>query len=309
NQLTAAQAIVPSSAKIIQNRVGTAPIMWFEQYPDKVLVAMPGVPFETQEMFSSEAFPALLKKYNDLTYVCHHTLIVTDITESDLATRLTSWETSLPDNFHLAYLPNPGYIKLRLDGVGSDINYTESKLNQLTTELKSLCGNELLYDGDKDLAEILLEKLISHNLTAGTAESCTGGNIAHMITLISGSSAAMNGGIIAYSNKVKTKLLNVDELTLQEHGAVSEPVVNLMVKGTQELLNCDVALATSGIAGPTGGTPEKPVGTVCIAVACKNLKKSHTYHFPGDRQRVINRATNTAMIMAIRMIDIHCDNK
>lgn len=305
NRLTEAQAIVPSSARIIQNRVGTAPIMWFEvPESNQVLVAMPGVPFETQEMFSSEVFPALIHKYDSSKIVCHHTIMVEGITESDLAERLADWESSLPHNFHLAYLPCPGYIRLRLDGIGKEKSTIEYQLSQHIEQLKKLCGDNILYDGDKKLAEILLETLLDLHLTVGSAESCTGGNIAHQITLIPGSSAAMKGAIVAYSNEVKINVLNVDPNTISTDGAVSQPVVEMMVKGTQKVLDCDVAVATSGIAGPTGGSTEKPVGTVCISAACRSCQLTRTFHFPGDRQRVIERATNTALIMAIRLINL-----
>ncbi len=303
NRLTAAQAMVPSSARIIQNRVGTAPIMWFEQpESDRTLVAMPGVPFETQEMFSTEVFPAMLRKYDSSTIVCHHTIMVEGITESDLAEHLADWETALPRNFHLAYLPCPGYIRLRLDGIGNDKSKIESQLSRHIKQLKDLCGDKLLYDGDKKLAEILLDALFERHLTIGSAESCTGGNIAHQLTLIPGSSAAMKGAIVAYSNEVKTNVLGVSSDTISTFGAVSEPVVDLMVEGAQRVLDCNVAIATSGIAGPSGGSAEKPVGTVCISAACKSSILTRTFHFPGNRQRVIERATNTAMIMAIRLI-------
>lgn len=305
NRLTEAQAIVPSSARIIQNRVGTAPIMWFEvPESNQVLVAMPGVPFETQEMFSSEVFPALIHKYDSSKIVCHHTIMVEGITESDLAERLADWESSLPHNFHLAYLPCPGYIRLRLDGIGEEKSTIEHHLSQHIEQLKKLCGDNMLYNGDKKLAEILLETLLDRHLTVGSAESCTGGNIAHQITLIPGSSAAMKGAVVAYSNEVKINVLNVDPDTISTYGAVSQPVVEMMVKGTQKVLDCDVAVATSGIAGPTGGSAEKPVGTVCISAACSSCQLTRTFHFPGDRHRVIERATNTALIMAIRLINL-----
>lgn len=303
NALTEGQAMVPSTAKVIQNRVGTAPIMWFER-EGQTLVAMPGVPFETQEMFASEVFPKLLKKYSTEMSVAHHTIIAEGISESALAMRLEEWETALPDYLHLAYLPKPGIIRLRLDGHHKDRKFIERETEKYASELIGLCGDNFLYDGDKTPAEILLEKLIPTVKTISTAESCTGGNIAHLITSIPGSSAAMLGGVVAYSNDVKQRVLGVDAETLKEHGAVSIPVVEQMAAGACRSTGSDIAMATSGIAGPGGGTAEKPVGTVCIAVAKHDgTTVSQSYHFPGNRSRVIDRASQTALIMAIRMLD------
>lgn len=303
NDLTAAQAMVPTSARIIQNRVGTAPIMWFELHnPEQVLVAMPGVPFETRQMFADEVFPQLLEKFPSKDAVAHRTVMVEGITESDLATLLAPWEESLPPHIHLAYLPKPGMIRLRIDAHGRDAEALRTELDTRADELIALCGRHFFYDGDAAPEEILLEKLISGHLTVGSAESCTGGNIAHLITSVAGSSAAMLGAVVAYSNDVKHRVLGVEEATLAHYGAVSEPVVCQMAEGARRALGCDVAMATSGIAGPGGGTPEKPVGTVCIAVAAPSGVKAATFHFPGNRERVIDRASATAIIMAVRAI-------
>lgn len=304
NTLTEQQAVVPTSAEVIQNRVGTAPIMWFERQGGGVLVAMPGVPFETQQMFTSEVFPRLLDKFASDIAVAHRTVIAEGISESALAIRLEKWESSLPPYMHLAYLPKPGLIRLRLDGHHHDIKYINRETNRYAEELIGLCGENFLYDGDKTPAEILLEKLIEKHLTVATAESCTGGNIAHLITSIPGSSQAMKGGVVAYSNSVKSQLLEVGELTLARHGAVSLPVVEEMAVGACRATGADIAMATSGVAGPGGGTDEKPVGTVCIAVAKSDGKtESRTFRFPGSRDRVIDRASQTALIMAIRAIN------
>lgn len=302
NPLTESQAIVPTSADVIQNRVGTAPIMWFEQN-GRVLVAMPGVPFETQEMFTSEVFPRLRSTYNTNTFVAHRTILVEGISESALAMRLEEWETALPSHLHLAYLPKSGLIRLRLDGHHTDEKFIEVEIERYTSQLIELCGDNFLYAGDKTPAEILLEKLIEKNLTVATAESCTGGNIAHLITAIPGSSQAMLGGVVSYSNHLKCQLLNVDSDTLIANGAVSIPVAEQMAIGACHVTGADIAMATSGIAGPGGGTDEKPVGTVCIAVAKSDgTIWSNTYRFPGTRERVIDRASQTALIRAIRLI-------
>ncbi|MCC8071352.1 MAG: CinA family nicotinamide mononucleotide deamidase-related protein [Bacteroidales bacterium] len=312
NHLTSLQAMVPTSCRVIQNAVGTAPIMWFER-PKKcadckrqVLVAMPGVPFETRQMFTTAVFPQLLEAFASHTQVEHHTLIVTDISESALAEHIRDWENALPENIHLAYLPQPGLIRLRLDAhldaQGDDHDSLAHTSSLYFNKLVELCKPWLLYSGDKTPAEILLERLGQKGLTVATAESCTGGNIAHQITEIPGASAAMLGGVVAYCNSLKTHLLGVSEATLESHGAVSEPTVREMAEGVCRATDAKVGIATSGIAGPTGAVEGKPVGTVCMGVCVDGHTTTATYHFPGDRQRVIDRATRVALIMAIRAL-------
>lgn len=303
NALTESQAMVPTSARVIQNRVGTAPIMWFDHTDgERVLVAMPGVPFEMQEMFVTEVFPRLLAKYPGSDAVEHRTIMVEGISESALAMRLERWETALPTHIHLAYLPKQGIIRLRLDGHGPNRKILAAEIERYKAELIELCSTNFLYDGDKTPAEILLETAIAQGVTLCTAESCTGGNIAHCLTAIPGSSQAMNGGVVAYSNAVKMALLGVESATLEAHGAVSEPVVRHMAEGARRATDSHLAMATSGIAGPGGGSDAKPVGTVCIAVSTPEGTEAVTFHFPGDRQRVIDRATTTALIMAIKKL-------
>ena len=305
NDLTAAQAIVPTSCRVIQNRVGTAPLMWFERTDGHILVAMPGVPFETREMFSTEVMPMLLKRFPSPDNIEHRTLVVADISESALATRLAPWESALPPYAHLAYLPKPGVVRLRIDGRHTDAGFLKKEIDRLADELALLAAGNLMCRGDITPARGLLDMLVERHLTVGTAESCTGGNIAHTITAEPGSSAAMLGGVVSYSNDVKRRLLEVSEASLEAHGAVSIPVVKEMASGARKALGCDIALATSGIAGPGGAVPGKPVGTVCIAVATPWGLWADTFHFPGNRERVIDRATTTAIIRAIRELQSH----
>ncbi len=305
NDLTAAQAIVPTSCRVIQNRVGTAPLMWFERTDGHILVAMPGVPFETREMFSTEVMPMLLKRFPSPDNIEHRTLVVADISESAQATRLAPWESALPPYAHLAYLPKPGVVRLRIDGRHTDAGFLKKEIDRLADELALLAAGNLMCRGDITPARCLLDMLVERHLTVGTAESCTGGNIAHTITAEPGSSAAMLGGVVSYSNDVKRRLLEVSEASLEAHGAVSIPVVKEMASGARKALGCDIALATSGIAGPGGAVPGKPVGTVCIAVATPWGLWADTFHFPGNRERVIDRATTTAIIRAIRELQSH----
>jgi len=301
NELTANQAIVPSSCRVIQNRVGTAPIMWFERN-GKILVSMPGVPFETKHMFCEEVFPQLLDRYPSNTAIEHRTMLVTGLTESALAMMLDNWENSLPEHLHLAYLPKPGLIRLRLDGMHHDKKFLSQDIDLHFAQLSQIIGENVLHLNDAEPQEILLEHLNRLSLTVSTAESCTGGNIAHLITGIAGSSSAFMGSIVAYSNDVKHRQLGVSTKTLELYGAVSIPTVEEMAQEVCKAINTDCAIVTSGIAGPGGGTPDKPVGTVCIAVKSPLGIISHTHHFPGDRSRVIERASTTAIIMLIEQL-------
>lgn len=301
NDLTAAQAIVPTSCRVIQNRVGTAPLMWFER-DGRVLVSMPGVPFETRTMFREEVMPMLLGKFAPDVAIGHRTVIVTDWSESQLAMHLSDWEDALPPYLHLAYLPKPGLIRLRLDGQHSDGAFLDAELTRCHDELLALVGETMICDGDKTMAEVLLDHLQRLGLTVVTAESCTGGNIAHLITSIPGASESFMGSIVAYSNDVKERVLSVDGATLAEHGAVSIPVVEQMARGAIDRIGTDCAIATSGIAGPGGAVAGKPVGTVCIAVTTPAGTVSDTFHFPGSRDRVIDRASTVALILAIKQL-------
>ena len=301
NESTAAQALVPSSARIFVNEVGTAPIMWFEK-DGRVLVALPGVPFEMRHMFTRHIFPALMERFGASHALTHRTVLTTDVSESALSEMLEEFEASLPAGFHLAYLPNMGYIRLRLDGTGTDHEGLNAEADRLHAALKALCRDYILHDRDMTPAEILLDQLRQRGLTFATAESCTGGNIAHLITSIPGSSEAMLGGVVSYSNSVKEQLLGVDPQLIAELGAVSEPVTEQMARGVQRATGADVAVATSGIAGPGGAVAGKPVGTVCFGIAVGPTARTLTLHLPGDRSRVIDRASNTALILAIRAL-------
>lgn len=301
NPLTAAQADVPSSCRVIQNKVGTAPIMWFEK-GRKVLVAMPGVPFETEIMMETEVIPQLMKRFAADVHIEHHTFVVIDYSESVLAMKLEKFEEGIPGYIKLAYLPKPGTIRLRLTGLHKDAEKLGSEMHRLTGELKNLLGESIIAYEDKSIFEILGSMLKDKGLTVATAESCTGGNIAHEITEVAGSSEYFKGGVVAYSNHVKSSILSVPEDLITSYGAVSEEVVRKMCNGASELLGCECAIATSGIAGPTGGTPTKPVGTVWFAVKCGPHLETFTKHLPGNRARVIDRATTEAVVALIKLI-------
>ena len=302
NPLTEAQAVVPSSCRVIQNRVGTAPIMWFERTDGRVLVSMPGVPFETSTMMEEAVFPALRERFPSDVHLEHAVLKVTEYSERALAMKLADWEEALPDYLHLAYLPKPGLIRLRLDGHHADATFIKEEVRREIAALKAILGPAVLADSDLTPAEILLKECRERGLTVATAESCTGGNIAHELTLIPGASDVVNGGVVSYSNKVKSDVLGVKMEDIESYGAVSIPVVRQMAEGAQRVTSSDVAVATSGIAGPGGGTAEKPVGTVCICARYGDRELYETARFNGSRERIINSATTRALILAAKLI-------
>lgn len=306
NELTAAQALVPTSCTVIQNFAGTAPVMWFEK-DGKVLVSMPGVPFETASVFSPAVLPRLLARFDSDVAIHHAVTIVTGYTESALAMKIAAWEEALPPHLHLAYLPKPGLVRLRIDGRHPDASFIRAEVDRAASELHDILGDAVLASRDLTPAEILIEECRSRGLMVATAESCTGGNVAHELTLIPGASDVVAGGIVSYSNDVKTRVLSVSPDTLAAHGAVSIPVVRQMAEGASRVTGAQLTVATSGIAGPGGGSDEKPVGTVCFC-ARLDLGDGHpreeyvTLHFNGDRARVIDTATTHALIIATRLL-------
>ena len=261
----------------------------------KVLVSMPGVPFETVQMFESSVFPKLLSKFHSDVAIGHRTLIVADMTESVVAMSLDQWESELPEYLHLAYLPKPGIIRLRIDGVHRDKALLEKELDSHHRQLCEKFAANLLCDSDLTAEEALMEALRARKLTFASAESCTGGNIAHRVTEVAGCSDVYVGSVVSYSNDVKIGLLGVDSQAISTYGAVSEEVARQMVEGVARATGAECAVATSGIAGPTGGSDEKPVGTVCMAFKTPKGVITDTYHFPGSRDRVIDRASTTAL--------------
>ena len=301
NELTAAQAMVPSTCRVIQNEVGTAPIMWFEK-SGKVLVAMPGVPFETEQMMERKVIPQLLKRFVPDEHIEHRTFVVIDYMESKLAMTLADFENELPEYIHLAYLPKMGVIRLRLSGRLRDGEALKADMARLSKRLHNILGDSIVSYEDKPLAAIVGDKLKAKGLKLSTAESCTGGNVAHAITLNAGSSEYFEGSVVAYSNDVKRNVLKVPAEVLSSVGAVSRETVEAMCSGVASLMATDCAIATSGIAGPGGGTPEKPVGTVWVAVKCGERVESECYHLPGTRDRVIERTTTNVLCKLIKML-------
>ena len=301
NELTKSQAMVPEKCTVIQNRAGSAPITWFEK-EGKVIVSMPGVPLEMKKVMSEEIIPRLQKHFKTPAII-HKTVQVYGIPESQLALRLTEWENSLPEYLHLAYLPNFGIVKLRISGAGQDKYKLEEAINQQVETLKSILGESIFAYKDKPVEKIIYEKLKSSGLTVSTAESCTGGNIAHRLTLIPGISDCFKGTVVAYHNELKINMLGVSAQDIEQYGAVSSQVATQMAEGARKVMQTDLAVATTGIAGPTGGTDEKPVGTIWISVSSPERTITRSFNFGQfARENFIERSTMAALMMLNEMI-------
>jgi len=301
NDLTRAQAMVPDNCTVIQNPVGTAPVMWFEK-EGKVIVSMPGVPYEMKHAMSNEIIPRLQSHFNT-PVLLHKTILVYGFPESTLALKIADWENDLPEFIGLAYLPNSGIIKLRLSGLSDDMLVLEFSMNQQIDKLSQLLGSAIVGYEDIPIEQIVGNILIEQGKMVATAESCTGGNIAHSFTSIPGSSNFYKGSLVAYSNDVKINILQVSADEIEENGAVSQIVVEQMATGVRKLLKSDVAIATSGIAGPGGGTVDKPVGTVWIAVCSEDILLSREFHFGSLREQNIIRATQASILMLKEILE------
>ena len=301
NDSTRNQAYVPNMCTVIQNPVGTAPVMWFERN-GKVLVSMPGVPTEMKTVMKEVVISRLREYFQDHSSILHRTCLVKDFTESRLSETLSDFEAQLPACIKLAYLPTPGVIRLRLTARGDEESYLQKIIDDEFFKLRTILGSHLFCGSDTTLAGALGSILAERGETLATAESCTGGNIAHEITRIAGSSVYFKGSVVAYSNEVKTRVLNVSSEILSGFGAVSRETVLQMVSGVQRVLSSDCAIATSGIAGPGGGSVEKPVGTVWIAVRYGERSEVECFCFEGDREQVIARATQSALLMLIQLM-------
>ena len=293
NENNRRQAEVPASCRVLKNAVGTAPGMWFEK-DGTIYIFMPGVPFEMKHLMTEYVLPELNKRFKS-QIIIHRNIMTYGISEAQLAENLTDFEAGLPDNIKLAYLPALGIIKLRLTGTGTE---KESILNKINDQVVKLYKTipKLIYGENEESFEMVIGKLLkANNKTVCTAESCTGGQIAHMITSIPGSSSYFKGSVVAYANSVKTDLLGVSQDSINSYGAVSEQVVKEMASGARILLKTDYAVATSGIAGPDGETYEKPVGTIWIAIATEKGTVTEKRFFGNDRLTNISRFSIAAL--------------
>lgn len=291
------QAEVPDVCTVLHNARGTAPGMWFSKQQEKhktFYISLPGVPHEMKGLITDQVIPRLMKEFS-MPAIVHRTAFTAGQGESMLAEMLMDFEASLPESVKLAYLPNYGMVKLRLTGRGTTKEEVESVLNPVFNRLLEEVKNFLVTDRDEGLEVVVGKILKEKGQTLGTAESCTGGHIAQLITSVPGSSAYFKGGIVSYANEVKTQVLGVLPETLDSVGAVSEETVKQMVQGAIRTLDVDYAIAVSGIMGPDGGSAEKPVGTVWIAVGNKEKTEAIRLNFRFDRQRNIGLTAVNAL--------------
>lgn len=300
NENNRRQAEVPQSCKVLYNATGTAPGMWFEKQ-GTVFVSMPGVPLEMKHIMTEHVLPELAKKYRTQTII-HRNIMTYGTPEAKLAEILTGFEAGLPEYVRLAYLPSFGIIKLRLTGKGNNRAILEKTVDEHVKRLYEIIP-ELIYAENEETMEMTVGRLLkSKNSTLSTAESCTGGNISHMITSVPGSSKYYIGSVVAYDNRVKTMLLEVHPETIMKYGAVSGEVAEAMAKGAMDLFSTDYSVAVTGIAGPDGGTDEKPAGTVWISVASKNKSTTRKFIFGNDRNINIMRFSVAALDMLRQQI-------
>ncbi len=300
NQNNQNQAIVPDNCSVVRNAHGTAPGLWFEK-DNKVVVAMPGVPFEMKAMITNSVIPWLKEKYV-LPEIVHQMVYTQGLPESTLAEVLTDWENNLPKSIKLAYLPSLGKVKLRLSSTGTDRALIQQNIDVEVEKLTQLIPSYIYSVNNENFESIIGEILLKQKATLATAESCTGGYIAHLITSIAGSSQYYKGSVIAYANEIKEKDLGVNHEDIERYGAVSQQVVEQMAWGIKNKMKTDYAIATSGIAGPTGGTDDKPVGTVWIAIATPKGVIAKKYIFGKHRAVNIERAAVTSLAMLVKEI-------
>jgi nicotinamide-nucleotide amidase len=287
------QADIPEVCVVIQNHNGTAPCMLFKK-DGKMLFSMPGVPFEMKALMENDILKLLVHNGNTQEIV-HKTIMTTGVPESVLAKRIEDWESNLPSKMKLAYLPSLQGVRLRITATDTNKNKLYDEVEIEVQKLKSILGDDIFSFEDMPLQAVIGQMLKSRNLTVATAESCTGGTVASTIVSTPGASCYFKGGIVAYNDDVKKTTLKVNPYHIFTEGAVSKFVVEQMAEGVKEQMKSDFAVATSGIAGPDGGTDLKPVGTTWIAVASPNGTVSKLFNFGTDRERTIIRATAAAL--------------
>lgn len=294
------QAEVPDTCTVIQNKRGTAPGMLFNKN-GKVFVSMPGVPHEMKGMITDDVIPALQKQFS-FPHIAHRTLLTFGIGESMLADMIKDFEEALPVHIKLAYLPNYGMVRLRLTSTGDNKDAIEKEVKGLFTTLQTLVKEYLVTNEDEPMQDVIAKLLLQKKKTVSTAESCTGGYIASLITTKAGASDYYKGSVVSYANSIKQNVLQVNETILKTAGAVSEETVIQMANGALNLLQTDYTIAVSGIMGPGGGTEEKPVGTVWVAVGNNKNIQTHKFSFRFDRERNIMLTAMNAMNMLRKFI-------
>ena len=281
------QAEIPDVCEWLPNAVGTAPGMLFERQGQR-FVSIPGVPFEMKHIMESHVLPRIRAESD--AHIEHRFFMVQGIPESELAERMVDWESSLAEGLSLAYLPSPGIVKLRLTARTATDHAAHLLLERASASLRTLLGRDIFAENILSIEEVVGELLKASGQTVATAESCTGGSIAALLTRIPGSSQYVQGGIVAYANEAKIQLLGVPEADLVQHGAVSDPVVRAMARGARQRLNADWGLASSGIMGPDGGSAAKPLGTVWLAVSGPGVDWAARFQMGDHRERSVRKS-------------------
>jgi nicotinamide-nucleotide amidase len=301
NKLNKQQADIPSSCKVLFNKLGTASGMWFEK-DQKHFISLPGVPHEMKNLMSTYVLPELQSRFSQGAFV-HKTILTQGVPESILAEKIESWEKGLPKTIKLAYLPSENRVRLRLSTRGENKEVLNEQIDEQIIKLETIIP-ELIFGEEKDkLEERVGVELLNKTATIATSESCTGGYIAHLITRVPGSSAYYKGSVLAYDNSIKKSVLGVKQKSLENYGAVSRQVVEEMALGVQNIMKVDFAIATSGIAGPTGSSEEKPVGTVWTAIATPNGVQSVKYQMGTERLWNIKRTASATLLDLLHILE------
>ncbi|MCU0357573.1 MAG: CinA family nicotinamide mononucleotide deamidase-related protein, partial [Cyclobacteriaceae bacterium] len=303
-ELNRQQAALPTACIKITNPIGTAPGMWFDK-GIKTFMSMPGVPHEMKKMMTDQVLPRLKKKYT-LPVIYHHIIRTIGIGESFLADKISEWERALPPHIRLAYLPSLGEVKLRLTCSGSSMDKLQQEASVLVERLKEIIAQYIYGYGEQTIEAVLGQQLRERNATLAVAESCTGGYVSHLLTTIPGSSDYLTGSVVAYSNAIKIGQLGVKPETLEKYGAVSEETVREMAQNIRMKFNATIGISTSGIAGPDGGTPEKPVGTVWIAYADEHQIIARKLQL--SKERMLNIRLTAASVFNLIRQQLHTDS-
>jgi nicotinamide-nucleotide amidase len=296
SQMNKDQALVPSKCIVLHNQVGTAPGMWMKK-ENTVYISLPGVPYEMKYIVENEIIPKIVREY-ERPYIIHKTIMTYGQGESLVAERIENWENNLPEFIKLAYLPSPGRVRLRLSARGTDKEFLEQKIAENVLSLSKIIGDIIVgFDGDETIEVILGRLLSDNNKTLATAESCTGGKIAQVITSVSGASKYFKGSVVSYATETKISVLGLSEQLIKEHSVVSFEVAKAMAIAVKKLMKSDYAIATTGNAGPTKGDEKAEIGTVFIAIATPNEVIVEEFDFGQPREKVIDRAVNKAFEM------------
>ena len=301
SQINKEQALVPSKATVLFNKVGTAPGMWIKKQ-ETIIVSLPGVPYEMKYLIENEVVPKIVKEFSR-PYILHKTIMTYGRGESLIAEQIEDWENNLPTFVKLAYLPSPGRVRLRLSARGTNENELKKAIDDEVIKLHELIGDIIVGFDEEEPIEVVLGKVLTNKkLTIATAESCTGGKIAETITSVSGASAYFKGGIVSYATEIKEKILHVSEHSISKHSVVSEQVAKEMVLSVKEMMQTDVAISTTGNAGPLKGDSNAEVGTVFVGIAIHDNVLVEEFNFGQPREKVINRTVNKALELVYKEI-------